>query len=490
MSRSPVGSLAIRAVRGALWTIGTSIGARFIGVVGTLVITHHLAPEVIGEVAVASVLVLTASQLSVFGFGQYVIAKPKSGRAAAFHCTFYYLTFGVLALAAVLSAGHLLAPVFSSPNMVEYLPGLVIAGLLGRVAFMPERILARDMRFAIVGVTRTVSELAYTTVAVWLAIAGWGGEAIVIANIVQAALRVAMLVPAVHWREWLEPARITRERTRDIFRFGTPLAVASSANFAARRWDGLLLSSVFGPAQYGMFNLAYNLADVPAAQVGEHIGDVLLPSFAHLDAHRRPAALVRSTAILALLVFPLAVGLGAISHSLVASLFNEQWQGVAPMLLVLSALSVVRPIGWTVASYLQVIDRTRPLMVLEVGKVGLLLASVGALSVLGPVWACGGVGLTYGVHTAASIWVVRRHDPVPLGEMLAGFLGPIAACVPMVGAVLGVRWAFAQLDLGASALMLVAEIGAGALAYVPAALLFAPAASRDCLGLLRRGLAR
>ena len=73
----------------------------------------------------------------------------------------------------------------------------------------------------------------------------------------------------------------------------------------------------------GAYNLAYNVADVPAVQVGEQIGDVLLPSFAKLEPAARKAALVRSTGLLALVTFPLAVGLGAIAQPLVDALLRS-----------------------------------------------------------------------------------------------------------------------------------------------------------------------
>lgn len=483
-------SLASRAVRGALWTIGSSIGARGIGVIGTLVLTHLLVPEVIGEVMVASVLALTASQLSVIGFGQYVIAKPNCGREVVFHASFYHLLFGVVAIGAVVLVGPWLEPVFSSPHLMDYLPGLALAVAITRIGFMPERILARDMRFAVIGVTRTASEVGYTVVSVGLAAIGFGGDAIVIANVVQALIRTTVFVMAVDRREWLQPTRIRRDASRDIFRFGVPLAIGVSANFASRKWDNLLYSSVFGPALMGIYNLAYNLADIPASQVGEHIGDVLLPSYAKMKAEQRRQALVRSSAILALIVFPLAIGLGAVAEPLVEVLFNDEWQGVAPMLVILAGLSVVRPVGWTVASYLQAIDRTRSIMVLEVGKVLVLLGAVWALGQLGPLWACGAAGVAFGLHAVGSIWAVARVEPISMSRLAAGMVGPLVACVPMVAAVLGVRYGLRAVDLYQPLLSLALEIAAGAAVYVAAAFVFAPRTARDCLGLIKRALGK
>jgi PST family polysaccharide transporter len=95
-----------------------------------------------------------------------------------------------------------------------------------------------------------------------------------------------------------------------------------------------------------MYNLAYNLADVPAIQVGEQIGDVLLPSFARMDPAHRPDALVRSMTLLALVVFPLAVGLGAVAPTLVATIFNARWRPIAPMLVSCPPCPSRDPGGW------------------------------------------------------------------------------------------------------------------------------------------------
>ena len=175
--------------------------------------------------------------------------------------------------------------------------------------------------------------------------AGWGGDAMVWANIIRSALVTLVFCLAADRREWLEPCRLTRARTRDLMRFALPMSVGAVAHMAARWWDNLLFGLLYNTQTVGLYNMAYNLADVPATTVGENIGDVLLPSYAHLDLEQRKSALVRSTALLALLMFPLAVGLGAVAHTAVLAFhFKGAWLGVAPMLSILSALSGV-PIG-------------------------------------------------------------------------------------------------------------------------------------------------
>ena len=473
-------NLVQKTVRGALWTISTGVGSRILGLVGTLVVTRFVDPSEYGEVMVAAVLVLTANQFSTLGLGQYIVANPNSGRGIAFCATVFHVGLGVVAIAGLLAVGGMLAPAVEAPGMTRFLPGLALGALLDRVSFMPERILIRDLRFGVVSATRTAGDVVMTVVSVLLAALGWGGAAIVAGNAARAAVKLVAFLALAERREWLEPNRITRKELRALLGFGVPLAIGAVFHFASRRWDNLLVSRFFGPGPAGMYNLAYNLADVPAIQVGEQVGDVLLPSFARLDAERRPAALLRSLALLGLIVFPLAVGLGVVAPTLIEALLDPRWHPVAPMLLVLSALSVTRPVGWTVTTYLQARQLTRRILWLEAFKFALLVACMLTLGRHSPLAACLAVGIAFGLHTLASLWVVARLDEVPLRRMLACMAAPLSACLPMALAVVGIRHALAGLALPVL-LELVLEVAAGALVYVLFVFAVARAPAKDLL---------
>src|SRR5688572_32904957 len=145
-----------------------------------------------------------------------------------------------------------------------------------------------------------------------------------------------------------------------------PLAVQSFAHNAARYWDNLTVSYLFGEKATGTYNYAYNLADIPATYIGEQLALVLLPSMASLPPERRPRALERSTALLSLIIFPLAIGLGLIAYPLIAWILpNNEWQEVAPLLAVLACLSVFRPVTWVLSAYMESEQKTGRLMFLE-----------------------------------------------------------------------------------------------------------------------------
>jgi PST family polysaccharide transporter len=483
-------SVARKAVRGSVWVVAAGLVARGLSVVGTLLITRFLSPVDYGQVSAAAVVTLSANYLSQLGIGQYVAAHPKATRAETFHATAYLFAAGVFAAALTWLAREPLARLSASPDLPAYLPGLLLAVLLDRVGLMPERVLLREMRFRSIGVPRTLGELTFTVASIALVARGWGGHAIVAANVLRSSLRTVLMIAAADRRDWLEPHPLTRATTRKLFAFSLPMSVGVLFGFTSRNWDNLVVSAVFGPGAMGPYNLAYNLANVPAAQIGEQVGDVLLPSFARVDEDKRGAALIRATALLSLVLCPLSIGLGTISDTLVRAFFDQRWAGVGPMLTILSVLSVTRPIGWNVATYLQARNRPRHVMLMEGLKVIALLSFMLTLGRLSLLWMCGAAGVAFTAHALLSLAYVHRYEGVPFLPMLARIGSPLLACIPMALAVLGARAGLGALGLRNAWLLLGAEIVVGAIVFIPSAFVLAPGITRDFVGLAREQLAR
>lgn len=481
-------SLAHKTARGALWTIITSIGGRAVGLLGTLVMTRFLSPDAIGEVSVATIICMTANWLTIWGFGPYAVVKgktPDEVRAIMWHCTVAYVGLGVIGLGGAAALGGYLTPYFDAPAAARYVPGMALAIFLRRFSSTAERVLARDLRFREIGVAIAIGEVAYTASALTLAAAGQGGMAIVYANWVQAILTSALLIRAAGVATWATRVPLSRERIADMLRFGVPLGIESLAHNASRYWDNLAISSYFGAGATGAYNMAYNLADVPAIQVGEQLATVLLPSMAKLPPERRPRALERSTALLSLIIFPLAVGLGLVAAPLIALVLPaDKWQQVAPLLSVLAGLSVFRPITWVLSVYMDAQERTTKLMVLEVAKIMLLLAGIAILARWGIMASASAVGVAFFANAVAGVAMVRS-DGVSMREMLRGFAQPAVCCALMVGAVLAARFGVSTWRNMAPAAQLVAEIALGATVYVASALVVCRRTAKDLLSLLR-----
>lgn len=486
---------AEKAAHSAAWTIVTSLGSRVVGLVGTLLLTRFLAPAEVGEVSAASVIVITLDMFLTFGVGMYLVANPKAGRDVAFHATVIHVGTGLIAAVAAVALCRPLAPVFDAPGLAQFVPGLALAALIGRVAFMPERVLVRQMRFRRIGMSRALAEIALPVVAVATARAGAGGFALVWGNLARSTVQLCAEAPAVSWRDWAQPTALHGATLRTLISYGTWSSIGSLAVVASRRWDNLAVSRLFGPGVMGAYNLAYNLADVPSIQVGEQITDVLLSSLANMEHERRVNALVRASGLLSLVIFPLAIGLGAVAPVVTRTFLGERWWLVGPMLTILSAMAITRPVTGAVHSYLQVRLRVRWVTAIEGTTALTIVILLFTMGRVGPLWACAAIGVAFGIRLLLSLELLRRLERVPVLPILARQWRPLLASVPLAAAVLAVRRAFQHAGWGElrglhAAPELVAAVAAGGLAYAAAALVIARSASRDLIDLGRRVVRR
>jgi PST family polysaccharide transporter len=482
-------SIAQKAAKGALWTIVSSMGGRAIGVIGTLVMTRFMRADEIGAVAAATVLAMTANWITIWGFGQYAVVRGRGpdAKEVTWHATIFYVGLGALSLGAMALLARPIAASLGTPEAAMYIPGMALAIFIRRLGAMPERVLTRRLNFRASGLSLAFGEITYTIVAVGLAAMGWGPKAIVVANVIQSVVMLGILVAAAGLADWTTPHRLSKARIVEMLKFGVPLGVQNMANMASRYWDKLAITYFFGTTATGTYNLAYNLADVPAIQVGEQIALVLMPSMAELPPERRPRALERSTALLSLIIFPLATGLGFIAAPLIALLLpHNEWQQVAPLLAVLACLSIFRPVTWVLSAYLEAESKTGRLMFLELGKLAMLLAGIAALSQFGVVIAATAVGMAFGLTAIAGVAMTARAGVSPK-RLAIGFIQPLAAC-----AVMGAVCWIVDRALGDAhpAIELPAMIVSGALAYVAAALIICREAARDLLQLVKQALRR
>jgi PST family polysaccharide transporter len=483
-------SIGRQAARGVAWYMLLGVSTRVLGLVGTLILQRFISPGDFGAVNAASIAVTTASAFTSFSFGQYLIAKRASPEVAA-QAAVIHVALGLAATAVVYAARGAIGEVFNAPALGQYVLGYAVANLiLDRVRYVPERILMRALRFRTLAMINGAGELVLTATA--LATFRWfGAYAIMLGAVGRSIVTSVLFLAAAPRAEWLVRARLRAADVRDLLGYGVPIMIAIVTDTATSKWDNGIVSRMFGATIMGGYNSAYNLADTPISNVAEHIGEVLMPSFSRMEAGQRERAAVRAASLMSLVVSPLGVGLGAIAPTAAAVFFNAQWRPiVAPMLTILSVMTVFRPMPWSVISYVQAVQRTRIVMISSFLRAILVLSLVAAGGVIGgPNGACVGAGIGFALHSVVTIIAAGHVTPLPAGEYLSAIGRSLLPCLPMFVAV----FALARgLDRANAPLIvsLIAQIVTGAVIYVGAAFVLVRPSAEELLRLGREAISR
>lgn len=452
-----------KILSGAALSIVAGLLGRAVGLIGTLLIARHLTPDIVAEVTVATVIALTGNWIAAWGCGQYVVVRGGEGREAIFAASMVYLSAGLVMIAVLWWATPTLAAWVQAPSVAEYLPGALLGIGIRRLGAMPDKLLARDLRFGRIALGTALGDVAYAVVAVTLvSTTDLGGQAMILGFIAQSCVIAGATITAVDWRLWLKPVRIGAARVRDILCFGAPVTGEIVLSEGARYWDKPLMLRLVGAHDAGSYGLAFNLAQLPAVYVGGHIGTVMVPAVTRAAAEDRPRLMVRALTFAAMLLFPMSAGLAVCAPTLVAAMLPPTWSQVAPLLSVLAIASLPGPGSFILSSFLAAHARNQWLMWIEVATMATLVLSLWLLSKGGVVMASLAIGIAALVQWILTVRACRAD-----GLRLQGLAGPwlriASACALMAIAVLAARW-LVQGHL-ATGLQLGVEVLVGVIVY-------------------------
>jgi PST family polysaccharide transporter len=131
-----------------------------------------------------------------------------------------------------------------------------------------------------------------------------------------------------------------------LLTFGGYSAAYGIINYFARNLDNVLIGKFWGAAALGYYSRAYFLMTLPGMLVIGMFSGVLIPALASLrkEPPRMQAAYLRALRLITVLGSTLAVGLAATAPEIVDFVYGAKWHAVVPILLWLSAASILQPI--------------------------------------------------------------------------------------------------------------------------------------------------
>jgi lipopolysaccharide exporter len=483
-------SVAKQAARGVAWYMALGVTTRLLQLAGTLIVTRFVTTDEYGAVTAASIVVMTASAVTSFSFGQYLIAKKSPAEIAA-QAAAVHVALGLLAVPVVLALRGWLGEVWDAPDLGRYVPGFALSMLvIDRARYIPERLLIRGLRFRAIATINGLGEIAFTLAALATAWR-WGGYAIVVASLVRSVLTATLFLAVAPRAEWFVRLRVRLDDVRALLTYGLPIMVAVITDTATKRWDNAVVSKLFHTSVMARYQLSYSLAEMPISHVAEHIGEVLMPAFSRMEEGQRERAAIRAAALMGVVVSPLGVGLGAIAPTVVALFFNKDWAEMMDrMLMILSVMTVFRPMPWSAIAFAQAVQRTGIVMWSSFLRAIVVLSLVALCGTLGgPYWACVGAGAGYAVHSVFTIVGACRATGLPATAYLVGAARPLVACAPMFLAVVATGRALTRAGVPLW-LSLAAQLACGAVVYIGAAFVVCRTESFDLIRIGKEAIGR
>jgi O-antigen/teichoic acid export membrane protein len=335
-----------RLGRQAIWIAAPLAVQMPVRLGSSIILTHLLAPEMFGLMALVNTLRTGTELLSDVGIGQSIVRSPRGEEKRFLDTAFtVQLLRGLLLAVVMLAAAGPIGAIYGKPELTPVLLTIsilfVFTGLQSPGLFMAQRHMwlraraAYDVGCTVFQALFTIA-LALVMPSVWAL--GWG--------LVGGTLFSTAITYAFGRKYWPSLAW-DRSAAHEILHFGKWIFLSTMVYFAATSTDNIYFVAALPLAIMGVYGIARTIADL-FDQLGQRAGSMLIfPKLAALGEGRREAAgrlRSRRRSVLAVVALGVAAAMGG-TDKLILLVYDERYHFAAFMLPLMLAGVWFRVLG-------------------------------------------------------------------------------------------------------------------------------------------------
>lgn len=356
-----------KAVKGAFWNIGQTLANQAVAFVISVIIARLVLPSQFGLIAMLGVFTSIAGCFIDSGLATALIRKNDRTNLDCSTMFYFNIIVAVLFYLILFFTAPIISNFYTMPELTTILRvtsfGLIIGGISG-----VQRMLYRaNLDFKTPAICGFVSQIVSGFIGIVMAYSGWQVWALVWQSIIGTGLNTIFLWVASKWRPLFA---FSLASLKESFGFGSKLLASGLLDTAYNQIYPITIGKFFSPAQLGYFNRAFNLSSLVTSTPTSMVGAVTYPTLCKLQDSNELLAnsYRRMIRLMAFIVFPLAIGVGAIAHPLINVMLTQKWIYAASLLQIVVFGGMWYPIHALNLNVLQVKGRSDLFLRLEVIK--------------------------------------------------------------------------------------------------------------------------
>lgn len=362
-----------RAANTVLWALAQSWGGRAVIFIIFVVLSRILEPSEFGLAAAGTLVILLASQLSEFGFGDALVQKKTLDNDEVNLPFLISITLSItLALCLYFGAAEIEA-VFQSPGLAKILRWTAFLPPLYTLSAFQEIMYRRNLKFKALALRMIVANTVAGVVAIIVALAGGGVWSLIVQSALALVIGIAML-----WSRpvWTPSLRLTTQDLPRIFLFSNKIIFTRILDFVGLRLVEIIIVRFYGLSALGLYAAGSRMYQTLMMLLQTAISDVGLSLLARInDDLDRVRDIYRRTSVTsATLSSPVFLVCSALSPEICDVLFGARWSGVDRICGPLLALGAVQCVQFINVAYFNALGYPTAALIMNIIKTSVVVA--------------------------------------------------------------------------------------------------------------------
>jgi len=343
-------------IRGAIWTVGTRWLIKGIGFLNTIIMARLLMPEDYGIVAMGMLIVGMTQTFLDFGATTALLRKESISQDEIDSAWTLRLMQGCVAAVVLFVVPPLAVAYFEEPRLQYILWAFAASVLLASASSIGPTLALREFNFALNFKIDVASK--FTSVLATLA-GGYllGDYRALVLGIVAGYLTPLVLGYALHsYRPHWQTSKIG-----EIWFVTKWLLLANIGNFILRKGDEIAAGRLGTTNEFGLYSVGSDLGQLPVQEIGPAMIRAILPVLSSIegDIERTNRAVIKITATMNSVVWPLGLGFAAIGAQATELILGGKWLASVPYVQIFAIVAVLQTITSPAKSLLIIRGHTK-----------------------------------------------------------------------------------------------------------------------------------
>ena len=327
-------SLKDKTFSGAVWSAVERFSSYGLQFVFSILMARLLAPSDYGTIALLNVFFAICQTFIDSGFNLAIIRKQDRTEDDFSTAFVFSMTVAIASYLLLWFSAPYIASFYDLPILKQITRVISFNLVISTISSMHNAKLSICLDFFSKAKISIFAVVGSCSLGLWMAYAGYGVWALVAQVMASSLIRSLLLF---YYVRWIPRLRFSSSSFKSMFSFGSKMLVSGVIGNIYNNLYSIVIGKVFTPSLLGVYSKAESFATLPSLQMSGVILSVSYPSLAKIqdDNVRLIEAYKKISKLSSFIIFPLMIGLAALSDPLIRLLLGEKWEGVIILLQIL-----------------------------------------------------------------------------------------------------------------------------------------------------------
>jgi O-antigen/teichoic acid export membrane protein len=309
----------------------------------SIILARLLLPEQFGLIAMLMIFMAIAQAFIDSGFGQALIQKQDATHIDECSIFYFNILVGFLAAGLLCLTAPWIAGFYNQPLLVPLTCALSLNMIINAFGLVQTTLLIKQIDFKTQLKVSVIATVISGTIGVTMALNGFGVWSLVAQSLGSNLFRTALLWLFNTWRPSLTFSFVS---LRGMFAFGSKLLCAGMIATIFDNIYLIVIGKMFSASDLGFYSRAKGLQQLPVMNISTTVARVTFPVFSSVqdDKARLKRGVRKALLTLAMVNFPMMIGLAVVARPLVLVLLTDKWLPCVPYLQLFCMVGMLYPL--------------------------------------------------------------------------------------------------------------------------------------------------